>query len=76
MEATAPLIEAKLQSMTTAEGVKHWRSELYVDGSMLDASEWTVHPVAAMNAGRELEFHARSDWAQREARLEAHALFA
>lgn len=68
-------IETRLASMRTAEGVDHWCSELYVNGSLIDASDWTVHVVDAIRAGRDLDLSARSDLAYREARYEARALF-
>lgn len=52
-----------------------WCSELYVNGRFDHATPWKTSVVDAIRDGRELLASARSDWAYKEARLEAHALF-
>lgn len=76
MDFTSTTVECKLASMVTAEDVKHWRSESFIDHEFHEASDWTVHVVDAIIAGRGLLDQARSDVAFREARYEAAELFA
>jgi len=69
------LLRVDLASMVTAEGVRHWCAELYVDGQLHEASPWTSSVADAIKAQRDLRESAVSDLAYREARLEAYRLF-
>ncbi len=68
-------VVVELATMVTAEGLKHWRAEVTRDGSLYDASEWTVHIAEAIKAQRDLKESVLSDWAYRDARREAAQLF-
>lgn len=69
-------VAVRLAATQTKQGVKLWCSELYVDGRIDHASDWTEHVVDAITDGRDLLAAANSDWAYREARYEAAELFA
>ena len=71
----ADLLAVRLAVTTTKQGVRLWCSELWRGGELYDASEWTTSVVDAIRDGRDLEDHARSDLAFREARYEAAQLF-
>ena len=69
------LLQVRLAVTRTKQGVSLWCSELWRNGELYDASEWTTSVVDAIRDGRDLEGHARSDIAFREARAEAAQLF-
>jgi hypothetical protein len=69
-------VDVRLATEKTRDDRTLWRSEVYFDGRLEDASGWSEHVVDAIRDGRDLKRSALSDWAFREARYEAHQLYA